>query len=279
MVIYLVVDDARNIYLMHWMTMCTEGDKRNVCTTVAGWWINVLNQRLPNAFIWQSAFTTSMKHQTFCSRHISLRYIFIQGIKSERTFFQKSILRCKKFWPQSIFPLIIRIPLRSRNIITAFEDCLPISQIGFVIFPTFWFVGFTSWSQDVSIKNARMCLPHLATRGLRLRSSVRGRSTDWALPHRQRGKEGGTLDGWMDGSLLSHPALPPHPTLMDWQLSASILCVVPCPMNALSIPSIEDIVPGVEDQNRWVCTVRHFPSAVHIIRMRSIKLACVLEKH
>ena len=66
---------------------------------------------------------------------------------------------------------------------------------------------------------------------------------------------------------------------MDWQLSASILCVVPCPMNALSIPSIEDIVPGVEDQNRWVCTVRHFPSAVHIIRIRSIKLACLLEKH
>ena len=83
----------------------------------------------------------------------------------------------------------------------------------------------------------------------------------------------------MDGSLLSHPALPSHPALMDWQLSASILCVVPCPMNALSIPSIEDIVPGVEDQNRWVCTVRHFPSAVHIIRMRSIKLACALEKH
>ena len=83
----------------------------------------------------------------------------------------------------------------------------------------------------------------------------------------------------MDGSLLSHPALPPHPALMDWQLSASILCVVPCPMNALSIPSIEDIVPGVEDQNRWVCTVRHFPSAVHIIRKRSIKLVCLLEKH
>ena len=83
----------------------------------------------------------------------------------------------------------------------------------------------------------------------------------------------------MDGSLLSHPALPPHPALMDWQLSASILCVVPCPMNALSIPSIEDIVPGVEDQNRWVCNVRHFLSAVHIIRIRSIKLACLLEKH
>ena len=109
MVIYLVVDDARNIYLMHWMTMCTEGDKRNVCTTVAGRWINVLNQRLPNAFIWQSAITTSMKHQTFCSQHISLSRIFIQGIKSERTFFQKSILRCKKFWPQSIIPQRIRI--------------------------------------------------------------------------------------------------------------------------------------------------------------------------
>ena len=66
---------------------------------------------------------------------------------------------------------------------------------------------------------------------------------------------------------------------MDWQLFASILCVVPCLMNALSIPSIEDIVPGVEDQNRWVCTVRHFPSAVHIIRKRSIKLVCLLEKH
>ena len=99
-------------------------------------------------------------------------------------------------------------PLRSHNIITAFEDCLPMSQMGFVIFPTFWCVGLTSWSQDVSIENARLCLPHLSTRGLRLRSSVRGPSTDWALPHRQRGKEGGTSDGWMDGSLLSHTALP-----------------------------------------------------------------------
>ena len=30
----------------------------------------------------------------------------------------------------------------------------------------------------------------------------------------------------MDGSLLSHPALPSHPALMGWQLFASILCVL-----------------------------------------------------